>query len=188
MRKDPTERYVTVSLFAPGGGYIGVIDTLTKEAIGLFRATQFRYMGEASPQRSNHMSNFSRDGKYIIVSNLDGKAMERIDVTRDRQGIITQLTYNKSATLGLGKNMVVNAPATFFKGQNAFGNDLVGGITGDYTVLGLSNFTPQECARRMDVAQLIKMVQLVGDRIIVLFAQFRATQDLHTLPWLEEVH
>ena len=38
---DPFNRYVNVNLFTPGGGYIGVIDTVTKQAVGLFRVTLF---------------------------------------------------------------------------------------------------------------------------------------------------
>lgn len=37
--KDTTERYVAANIFTPGGGYVGVMDTMTKEAIGLFRVT-----------------------------------------------------------------------------------------------------------------------------------------------------
>ena len=44
---DPQQRYVTANIFAPGGAYVGVVDTQTKEAIGLFRATGTNVAGPA---------------------------------------------------------------------------------------------------------------------------------------------
>jgi hypothetical protein len=42
---DPQSKYSALSMFTPGGGggggYIGIVDTTTKEAIGLFRVTRF---------------------------------------------------------------------------------------------------------------------------------------------------
>ena len=87
------------------------------------------------------MSTWSHDGSAILVDNLHGKAIERIEVTRDMDGKITSLEFNKSATIGLGKNMEVTLPATFFAGGNAFGNPLLGGIIGEYTSEGLSDLT-----------------------------------------------
>jgi hypothetical protein len=37
MIEDPQNMYVNANIFAPNGGYVGVIDTSTKEAIALFR-------------------------------------------------------------------------------------------------------------------------------------------------------
>lgn len=39
MLPGPQGRYMTANIFASGGGYVGVIDVKTKEAVGLFRAT-----------------------------------------------------------------------------------------------------------------------------------------------------
>lgn len=122
-----------------GGGYIGVIDAKTKEAIALFRVTEFN---QHTNKLSVHMSFWSEDGSAIIVDNLHGKAIERIDVTRNDRGKITRLEFNKSATVGLGKGIVVTEPATFFTGTNAFGRNLVGGIIGEYSPEGLSDLTP----------------------------------------------
>ena len=51
--KDPFNRYVSLNLFAPSGGYVGIIDAQTKEAVGLFRVTKFAYSG-TKKSRSVH--------------------------------------------------------------------------------------------------------------------------------------
>lgn len=134
--QDPQSRYVNANIFAPSGGYVGVIDTTTKEAIGLFRVTEF------TSGRSVHMSFWNSDGSAILVDNLNGKAIERINVSRDSSGTITALTFDKSASLGLGKAQEVVSEATFFYGSNAFGHPLLGGIEGDYTLADLGDLTP----------------------------------------------
>ncbi len=89
------------------------------------------------------MSFWSSDGSSIIVDNLHGKAIERIDVGRNENGTIVGLKFNQGATIGLGKGTEVTSPATYFSGTNAFGNDLVGSIIGDYdTDKGLNDLTP----------------------------------------------
>jgi hypothetical protein len=39
--------------------------------------------------------------------------------------------------------MAVVEQATFFKGKNAYGNDLIGSVTGEHSPVGLQNLTPQ---------------------------------------------
>ena len=124
-----------------GGGYVGVINTITKEAIGLFRVTSF-IEGTAPPARSVHMSTWNEDGSAIIVDNLHGKAIERINVVRNGSDMITGLTFDKSATIGLGKSMVVSEETTFFTGPNALGNNLLGSLSGTYDNADLSQLTP----------------------------------------------
>jgi len=142
--KDPFNRYVNANFFVPGGGYNGIIDTETKEAIALFRVTNFSYDTStgAAENRSVHMSFWSADGSKLMFSNLHGKAIERVNVERDTDGKITSLVFDKSATLGLGRNMKVVEEATFFSGDNAYGNPLIGGVTGDYKLADLGNLTP----------------------------------------------
>ena len=82
------------------------------------------------------------DGKHCIVSNLHGKAIERINIMRDSNGDIVAATFDKSASLGLGKNMSVAETATYFVGENAFGDDLVGGVSGTYEEADLHDLTP----------------------------------------------
>jgi hypothetical protein len=133
--RDPFNLYVNANIFAPDGGYIGIIDTNTKEAIGLFRVTETDATGVG---RSVHMSFWNADGSSIIVDNLNGKMIERIDVTRDKKGKITNLEFNKSAGVYLGKDFAVENEATAFSGQNAFGNNLIGSVVGDYADAGKS--------------------------------------------------
>jgi len=143
MLKDPQNKYVTANIFAPGGGYIGVIKTSTKEAVALFRVTAFG----PTNQRSVHLSYWSDDGSAIVIANLHGKAIERIDVMRDNIGTITSLEFNKSAGIGLGQKMFFSAPATFFSGDNAFGNPLIGSIIGSYDNADLGDMTPNNVCK-----------------------------------------
>ncbi len=76
------------------------------------------------------------------MANLHGKAIERINIVRDTEGNILSATFDKSASLGLGSDMVVAESATYFTGPNAFGTPLVGGITGDYAQANLGSRTP----------------------------------------------
>ena len=138
--KDPFDMYVNANFFAPEGGYIGIIDTESKEAIALFRATEYSF--GTTTARSIHMSFWTADGSAIIVANLNGKAVERIDVTRDYKNKITALKFNTDASVGLGKGMAVVERATYFAGLNAFGHPLIGGITGDYDYADLNDLTP----------------------------------------------
>jgi hypothetical protein len=71
--------------------------------------------------------------------------MERINLVRGKKGKILSLTYDKSATLGLGTDMAVVEPAdhaTFFRGSNAYGRALIGSVTGDYGAADLGSLTP----------------------------------------------
>lgn len=136
--KDPSNRYVSANMFAPGGGYVGVIDTQTKEAIGLFRVTAV----ELPTPRSVHMSFWTADGSAIIVSNLHGKLIERIDVARDNDGTIKALEFNTDASIYLGKNFQLSEAASYFQGMNAFGRPLIGSIFGSYDDADTSDLTP----------------------------------------------
>ncbi|MGH1490775.1 MAG: hypothetical protein ACRBK7_15520 [Acidimicrobiales bacterium] len=141
MLPDPAGMYMTVNIFAPGGGYVGVIDTKTKAAVGLFRVTGTN-VGGGTDVRSVHMSFWSEDGSQIHIANLNGKVLERIDVRRHRSGRIRDLTFNKAASLGVGKGMEVTAEATAFRGRNAHGGRLVGRVVGSYDSAALGDLTP----------------------------------------------
>ncbi|MBR9911116.1 MAG: hypothetical protein GYB33_12280 [Gammaproteobacteria bacterium] len=141
MLPDPQNRYVNVNIFAPGGGYIGVIDTRKKEAIALFRVTGTN-VGGGSDVRSVHMSFWNSDGSAILVANLNGKLLERIDVKRNGSGKIKQLYFNQSASLGVGKGMAVTAAATVFHGKNAHGRKMLGEVVGSYQDTALDDLTP----------------------------------------------
>ncbi|MGY6529760.1 MAG: hypothetical protein ACXITR_07495 [Cyanobacterium sp.] len=139
MITDPQNKYLNVNLFTPGGGYVGIMDGETKEAIALFRVTGTN----GSPaERSVHMSFWNNDGSALLVANLNGKLLERIDITRDTQGKITNAIYNKTASLGVGKGMEVTAPATVYHGKNGHNHELIGEITGNYEGSAMADLTP----------------------------------------------
>lgn len=105
----------------------------TKEAIGLFCVTEMGFIGGTGRGRSAHMSHWSAEGDAIVIANLNGKAIERINVERDvSSGKVANLMLDRSATLGLGKGMSIATEATYFGGNNAFGRALIGGVTRDY--------------------------------------------------------
>ena len=87
------------------------------------------------------MSEWTADGLAIIVINLHGKMVERIDVERNsKTGKITNLQLNKSAGVYLGKDFTLVDGATSFKGKNAFGRDLLGEVIGSYDGAGELDF------------------------------------------------
>eukprot|EP00401_Gymnodinium_catenatum_P037338 CAMPEP_0117590068 /NCGR_PEP_ID=MMETSP0784-20121206/70770_1 /TAXON_ID=39447 /ORGANISM="" /LENGTH=702 /DNA_ID=CAMNT_0005391635 /DNA_START=38 /DNA_END=2146 /DNA_ORIENTATION=- len=145
MYEDPGNRYVNANMFAPGGGYIGIIDTRTKEAVGLFRVTKVGLGGDEA--RSVHMSFWTADGSGIIIANLAGKTVERINVHRDRDGTIKALSFDRSASVGLGQAMSVVAEATVFGGKNAFGHALIGDIIGSYRHADFGDLTPNDVCK-----------------------------------------
>lgn len=138
-----------------GGGYIGIIDVQTKEAVALFRVTEFEFGPDNSraTSRSVHMSFWTPKGDAILIANLHGKAVERINIARDEEGKITAAVFDKSGTIGLGQGMVVKTPASFFTGPNAWGNDLIGGITGSYDDADLGDLTPNGVCKENGCAQ-----------------------------------
>ena len=140
MLPDPQDRYLTANIFAPGGGYVGVLDRRTKTAVALFRVTGTNVAG--ADTRSVHMSFWSKDGSAIIVANLNGKVLERIDVTRNGAGKITDLVFRRDASLGVGKGMAVTDEATAFEGRNADGRRLIGRVAGEYDAGAFADLTP----------------------------------------------
>ena len=141
MLADPQNRYVTANIFAPGGGFVGVIDTRTREAVSLYRVTGTN-VGGGTDVRSVHMSFWDAEGESILVANLAGKVLERVDVTRDESGTITDTVFNRSASLGVGKGQQVTTGATAFGGDNAFGRALTGSVGGDYAEADFGDLTP----------------------------------------------
>jgi hypothetical protein len=136
MLPDPQNRYMNVNLFGPGNGFIGIIDGATKEAVALFRVT-----GTTAGQRV-HMSDWNSDGSALLIANLNGKVLERIDVTRDDDGAITDVAFNRSASLGVGKNLAVTDEVKVYLGANQHGNQMMGRITGSYDDADLGDLTP----------------------------------------------
>ena len=75
VTKDPQNMYVTANIFAPNGGYLGIVDATTKEAVALFRVTEMTYTkGEDKVTTRNvHMSFWNGDGSAILIHNLSGE-------------------------------------------------------------------------------------------------------------------
>ncbi len=123
MLVDPQNKYLTANLFAPGGAFVGIIDGRTKEAIALFRASG------TTAGRSNHMSFWDEDGSSILIANLNGKILERIDVTRDAAGNITAATFDEGAGLGVAADLSITDRPKVYLGNNLAGNPMIGSIT-----------------------------------------------------------
>ncbi|MFK7889554.1 MAG: fibronectin type III domain-containing protein [Granulosicoccus sp.] len=140
MLPDPQNRYFNVNIFAPGGGFVGIMDARSKSAVALFRVTGTNVAGPDT--RSVHMSFWNKDGSAILVANLNGKMLERIDITRDEDGNITDAVLNRAASLGVGKGLSVTSAATAFSGLNAHGRPLIGRAAGEYNDAALSDLTP----------------------------------------------
>ncbi len=136
MITDPQNRYMNVNLFGPGNGFVGIIDGATKEAVALFRVT-----ATTAGQRV-HMSDWSKDGNSLLIANLNGKILERIDLTRDADGTITGAAFNQSAGLGMGKSLEVTDTAKVYLGSNAHGNQMMGTVIGSYDDADLGDLTP----------------------------------------------
>jgi hypothetical protein len=143
MLPDPQNQYMNINMFAPGGGYVGIVRGDTKEAVALFRVTSTNGTGV---QRSLHMSFWNSDGSALLLANLHGKVLERIDITRNAKGKITDAVFNQSASLGVGKNMSILDSAKAYRGKNAHGNQMLGRVAGDYDTAAFGDLTPNgEC-------------------------------------------
>lgn len=91
---------------------------------------------------SVHISFWSDDGSAILVANLHGKMIERINVSRKKDGTIRKLEFDKSAGVFFGQGFGVLEEASFFSGKNAFGRELLGSVTGTYDDSDTSDLTP----------------------------------------------
>ena len=136
MIADPQNQYMNVNMFAPSGGYVGIVDGATKEAIALFRVSS------TTNGRSLHMSFWNSDGSALLLANLHGRILERIDITRDATGRITGADFNQSASLGVSHSMVILDGAKAFTGNNAAGNAMVSSVSGAYDATALADLTP----------------------------------------------
>jgi hypothetical protein len=140
MIADPQNMYMNINSFVPGGGYVGIVDGVTKEAVALWRVTQTS--APSGNGRSLHMSFWNSDGSALLLANLHGRILERIDVTRDADGRITGADFNRAASINVGTAATVLDDATAFQGLNAHGNALVSSVSGDYDVVALGAKTP----------------------------------------------
>lgn len=144
MLSDPQNLYLNANIFAPNGGYVGIIDGQTKEAVALFRVTG------TDVGRSVHMSFWNSDGSALLVANLHGKVLERIDIKRNSEGKIISATFNKSASLGVGKGMTINDQAKVYLGLNGQGKSMLGNVSGNYINKAFSDLTPNGFCKEND--------------------------------------
>ena len=122
---DPQHLYVNINFFKPGLGLVGIVDGRTKEAVALFRVTG------TNTGRSLHMSFWNADGSQLLLANLHGRVLERIDIERDPDGNITAAHFNQSASMGVGATSIADS-AKAYTGTNGAGNAMIGDVTGSY--------------------------------------------------------
>lgn len=135
MLSDPQGMYMNVNMFVTGGsagGYVGIIDGATKEAVALFQVTKTGH------GRSLHMSFWNADGSALLLANLHGRILERINVDRDADGRITGANYDLSASLNVGSAPTIVDPASAFNGNGM----VPSGVTGTYDNADLGLTTP----------------------------------------------
>lgn len=145
MIPDPQQYYFNVNFFVPNKSYIGIMDGRTKSAVALFRVTDTTASG--SNASSVHMSYWNGDGTQLLVANLHGRILERINIGRDKDGNITSAEFDKSASLSVA-DLSVTEEAFYFTGNNGAGvameSIVTSSVAGAYSADGLSgSYTDQ---------------------------------------------
>ena len=140
---DPQGKYMNINMFLTGGagGFVGIMDGTTKEAIALWQVTK---TGASAGGRSVHMSFWNKDGSALFVANLHGRIIERVDITRDATGKITAANLNRGAAFSAAAG--AKAPAVedshAYTGTNANGNALISTVSGAYDATAFADTTP----------------------------------------------
>ena len=147
MLSDPQGMYMNVNMFVTGGlagGYVGIIDGETKEPVALFQVTKTGH------GRSLHMSFWNADGSALLLANLHGRILERINVNRDAYGRIISAEYDLSASLNVGSNPAIVDPASGFNPSAAdpIPSMVPSTVTGDYANADLGLTTPSGADRQ----------------------------------------
>ncbi|MEE9326938.1 MAG: hypothetical protein V3U71_06535 [Cocleimonas sp.] len=140
---DPQGKYMNVNMFLTGGsgGFVGLMDANSKEAIALWQVTK---TGASAGGRSVHMSFWNEDGSALFIANLHGRIMERVDISRDSDGNITNANLNRAAAFSAaaGTNAVVQEPSHAYSGKNGSGKALIGSVSGTYSAAAFGDLTP----------------------------------------------
>lgn len=85
-------------------GHLLIVSAVRKTPLCVFRTTG------TTTGRQNHMSLFSQDGKYILVSNQNGRIFERVRVLPNHAGFV----FEASASLDMvGGNRILAQPIAF---------------------------------------------------------------------------
>ena len=147
MLSDPQGMYMNINMFVTGGlagGYVGIIDGATKEPVALFQVTKTGH------GRSLHMSFWNADGSALLLANLHGRILERINVNRDANGRITSAEYDLSASLNVGSNPTIVDSASGFNPSAAdpIPSMVPSTVTGTYAEADLGLTTPSGAARQ----------------------------------------
>ncbi len=133
---DPQNQYVNINLFSSdgptagpnGNGFVGIISGDTKEPVALFRVSQTN--APSGDGRSLHMSFWNATGTQLLLANLHGRILERIDLTRDATtGVITEATFNQAASVGMGGQSAILDGAKVYK----TGAAAIGQVSGAYS-------------------------------------------------------
>ncbi len=144
---DPQGKYMNINMFKTGGdgGFVGIMDGRTKDAVALFQVTK---TGNSAGGRSVHMSFWNKDGSALLVANLHGRIVERIDISRDDDGNITNANMNRAAAFSAasGASALHVEDSHAYSGKNAIGKDLVSTVSGSYSPSAFSELLPNgEC-------------------------------------------
>ncbi len=148
MLSDPQGMYMNINMFVTGavaGGYVGIIDGETKEPVALFQVTK------TGSGRSLHMSFWNNDGSALLLANLHGRILERINVNRDANGRIISAEYDLSASLNVGPSPTIVDSASGFNpaaGDMSLPSMVPSTVTGTYDDADLGLTTPSGAARQ----------------------------------------
>lgn len=84
-----------VTLNYVGSGHLVIMHARTRAPMCLFRTTG------STTGRQNHMTVWTTDGHYLLVSNQNGRLMERVRVDYHADGSAANFTFEAPATLDL---------------------------------------------------------------------------------------
>lgn len=125
MLPSPNHNYMNVNFVV--SGHLAIVDARSKNVVALFRSTG------TTTGRQNHMSFWSPDGRYLLVSNQNGKLLERVNLTWDASGEnLVAAVWDKSATLDLAGDLLGRLVA----GQDAVADSAnypLAGVSGSYS-------------------------------------------------------
>jgi len=121
-------------------GHLGIVDGDTKSPVCLFRSTG------TSTGRQNHMSFWAPDGSRVMVSNQNGRILERVDVARDVNGAVAGFAFNGAASLDLvgGPGRILAQPVAVDMDAGDSISCTISGAVAD----GQSTITPTGAAKQ----------------------------------------
>ena len=177
MLPSPNHNYMNVNFVS--SGHLAIVDARTRDVVALFRSTG------TDTGRQNHMSFWSPDGKYLLVSNQNGKLLERVNISWDENGEnIVAAVWDKTATLDLAGDLSSRLVA----GQEAIAdtaNYPLGSVSGGYAAQSAStpNGLPkQDAATRPNNTNICPIVGSEGKAYVTLGGGGMFVVDYRTTP------